>query len=137
MDQINLAVAFLGGIFSIFSPCILPVLPSFLAYITGVSLEEIASKSKQNNLKINLQLILNTAFFVLGFSLIFLLFGAVIGGLGKFLVINQIALMQLGGLVIIILALHQLEIIKIKFLLNEVKLQDKTTHKFKGWLRSF
>lgn len=138
MDQINLAIAFLGGIFSVFSPCILPVLPSFLAYITGVSLEEITvTKSKQNAFKFNLQLLLNTFFFALGFSLIFLLFSAVIGGLGKFLVINQTVLMQLGGLIIVILALHQLEIIKIKFLLNEVKLKDQTTHKFKGWLRSF
>jgi cytochrome c-type biogenesis protein len=144
MDQINLAIAFSAGILSILSPCILPVLPSFLAYITGLSLEELAESDKSTATKksnnkhvFSWQLIINTFFFALGFSLIFLLFGAVIGTIGKFLVINQIVLMQLGGLIIIILALHQLGIFRLKFLLSEVKFKHSLTDDLKGWLRSF
>ncbi|MGL5831578.1 MAG: cytochrome c biogenesis CcdA family protein [Candidatus Altimarinota bacterium] len=139
MDQINLGVAFLAGILSIFSPCILPVLPSFLAYITGISLEELKGKTnskKSPGAPLFWQLIINTFFFALGFSLIFLLFGAVIGTLGKFLVINQTVLMQLGGLIIIILAFHQLGIYRLKFLLKEVKFEHQLTNNLKGWLRS-
>src|SRR5690606_12257977 len=127
--------------FSIFSPCLLPVLPSFVAYITGLSLEELAinpspktKSSKNSNPSLTWKLIINTFFFALGFSLIFILFRAVIGTLGKFLVINQTVLMQLGGLIIIILAFHQLCIFKLKFLLNEVKFQHQFSNNLKGWL---
>lgn len=144
MDQINLAIAFLAGILSIFSPCILPVLPSFLAYITGLSLEELADSSKSKQTKnsdskysLSRQLVINTFFFALGFSLIFLLFGAVIGTLGKFLVINQTVLMQFGGLIIVILALHQLGIFRLKFLLGQAKFKHSFTDNLKGWMRSF
>ncbi len=123
MLKIDFLIAFLGGMFSIFSPCILPVLPSFLGYITGVSLHQ------QQNRKAHFgTLISHTAIFALGFLITFLIFGAVIGWLGSFLVMQQELLQKIGGVLIILFGLMSLGVIKLKFLSAQHQLHLTSVH---------
>ncbi len=73
-ENISIFVAFLAGIISFLSPCILPVIPSYLAFITGISLEEL---SEQESLKkVRKKVIANSLMFILGFSILFITLGA-------------------------------------------------------------
>ncbi|MBD3270000.1 hypothetical protein GF376_00575 [Candidatus Peregrinibacteria bacterium] len=128
MENINIPIAMIAGVFSILSPCILPVLPSFLAYITGISLTEKQTKSKH--------LVLHTIVFAIGFCLTFLTIGAVIGSLGQFLLIHQDILQRIGGIIIILFGVHLTGLIKIKPLLKEFKINLKDTHNTGSYLRS-
>ena len=104
--QTTILIAFLAGIISIFSPCILPIIPAYFAYI---------SNQKKSPL-------LHAILFALGFTTIFLLFGAAIGSIGKFLIIHKRTIEIIGGIIIIIFALQTSGLIKLKPLLKETRL---------------
>ena len=73
-ENTSIFVAFLAGIISFLSPCVLPVIPSYLAFITGISLEEL---SQQESLKkVREKVIANSLMFILGFSILFITLGA-------------------------------------------------------------
>ncbi|MFA4891087.1 MAG: cytochrome c biogenesis CcdA family protein [Candidatus Gracilibacteria bacterium] len=91
--QPTIIVAFLAGIVSVFSPCILPIIPGYFAFMSG--------QSRQNKTTL-----LHAVLFTLGFSIVFITFGAVIGSLGQFLVIHKRALEIIGGIIIILFAIQ-------------------------------
>jgi len=79
MAEITLAVAVLAGLGSFVAPCILPMIPAFLAYISGTTLSEIDNKGGSQTITVNrTKIILNTVFFVLGFSIVFSTLGVII-----------------------------------------------------------
>ena len=79
MAEVTLAVALLAGIGSFVAPCILPMIPAFLAYISGTTLSELNTRSDTKTITVNrTKIILNTVFFVLGFSLVFSILGVII-----------------------------------------------------------
>ena len=79
MSEITLAVAVLAGLGSFVAPCILPIIPAFLAYISGSTLSELNQKGGVNTISVNrTKIILNTVFFVLGFSIVFSTLGVII-----------------------------------------------------------
>jgi cytochrome c-type biogenesis protein len=98
-DQISIFVAFLGGTFSFLSPCVLPLFPSYLSFITGMSVEEL-SDSKSKTLKPILQ---NALLFISGFSLAFIVMGASAGFLGGSLLKYRDILQTFGGVLVIFL----------------------------------
>jgi cytochrome c-type biogenesis protein len=116
-ENVTFALAFLAGILSFLSPCILPVLPSFLAYISGVSLENPKEK------EVHKVLMVNSLLFSLGFLIVFLLVGASVGFLGKLFLQNQPIFRKVGGLLIIVLGLHIMGVFKIKALAKEFKFE--------------
>ena len=79
VTEISLMAAFLAGLFSFFSPCVLPLVPGYISFISGISLEEIEKGNRQN------KVIISSIFFILGFSLVFILLGATATILGSFL----------------------------------------------------
>ena len=81
----KIVITFLAGNLSVLSPCILPILPGFIAYFSGLSLDQ-AKVSRRKT-------ILASLFFSLGFILVFMLFGIITSGLSQFLLINQILLL--------------------------------------------
>lgn len=91
-------VAILAGLVSFASPCILPLLPGYLSYASGMGASEIASGTAKRRL-----LLLGTIGFILGFSLMFVLTGALIGGLGGMLVSNSTTITVVLGVVILLL----------------------------------
>ena len=111
----TLSIAFLAGIISFLSPCVLPLIPGYISYISGTSLEKIIEK--KNNL-----IIVKTIFFSLGFSLVFIAFGSAASFLGKFFLNNSYILRIIAGLIIIFFSLQIIGIINFKFLNKDVRI---------------
>lgn len=117
----TLFIAFLAGIVSFLSPCVLPIIPGFLAYLAGTSLSEAESKRGP--------IFMNALFFVFGFSAVFALLGVLLNTLLEGVAYDaQIWLSRIGGAIIIFFGLYLVGLWKPKFLLREHRLQVK--HQF-------
>ncbi|MDH3489102.1 MAG: cytochrome c biogenesis protein CcdA [Nitrosopumilus sp.] len=103
MVEITLAVAVIAGMGSFVAPCILPMIPAFLAYISGTTLSELSQNRGSNTLSINrTNIILNSVFFVLGFSVIFSTLGVIINSVLATSASELVGgLNQIGGVIII------------------------------------
>ncbi|HEX6027958.1 MAG TPA: cytochrome c biogenesis protein CcdA [Nitrososphaeraceae archaeon] len=111
MVEINILVSALAGAGSFFSPCILPILPAFISYLSGTTMNEVQSSDIDNNSKGNtltirkstrLNIFLNTVYFVLGFSLIFAVLGVILNSVLSTIGIGfQSTLQSIGGIVIV------------------------------------
>lgn len=118
-ENVSLFVALSAGFISFLTPCILPLIPSYLAFITGTSLEEL--QTEVNLKKIRKKVIGNSLMFILGFSVIFIALGASATFIGTFLSDNIRWFEIVGGAVVIILGLHFAGVFKLKFLEREKK----------------
>jgi len=132
-ENISLLVAFTAGLISFLSPCVLPLIPSYMAFITGISLEELSVHENQK--KIRLTVVWNSLLFIGGFSSIFIAMGASATFLGTFLQENIRWFEIIGGSVVIILGLHFAGLFKLKFLERERKFHLK--NKPLGFLGTF
>jgi len=108
---------FVQGMASFFSPCVLPLIPAYLTYLTGQSAEIMMQDPKAHR-----SLILNGLFFVIGFSLVFVALGAAASGIGRFLMRNNQLFKQISGIIIIFFGLFHMGLIPIKFLNYERRL---------------
>ncbi|ACV64251.1 cytochrome c biogenesis protein transmembrane region [Desulfofarcimen acetoxidans DSM 771] len=115
-NSLNTTVALFFGFLSFLSPCILPLLPGYLSFIAGTDLSNGIRPDKK-------QTLLNSLFFVLGFGLIFIVFGAAAGSLGQYLTYHRPWLTKLAGLIIIIFGLHTGNIFTINILFRQFKCQ--------------
>lgn len=106
---VSLSIAFFAGLISFTSPCVLPLIPGYVSFICGTTLNELDLKSKNFILKKSL-------FFSLGFSLVFISLGATATFIGSFLLQNSQILSIISGLVIIFFGIYLLELIKINLL---------------------
>ena len=113
--MIEIMVAFGAGLISFLSPCVLPLIPGYISYISGASLKELLDKKKINLIPIIL--------FTVGFSIVFIIFGAASTFIGQVLLQNSYELRIAAGLIIIILSLHIIGIINLKFLNYEKRIQ--------------
>jgi cytochrome c-type biogenesis protein len=107
--NITLSIAFLAGLISFLSPCVLPLIPGYISYISGSSLKDL-NKRKSNFI------LIKTIFFTLGFSFVFIILGSTASLLGKFFLINSDIFKIIAGIIIIFFALQLLEIINFKFM---------------------
>ena len=126
MDDPTILIAFSAGLASFIAPCILPMIPAFLAYISGTTLTEISNSQKADS-KINkINIIANTIFFVLGFSIIFSTLGVLINSILSEN-INQLAnsLNWIAGIIIVIFGIFMIASTKINSLNKEKKFQIK------------
>jgi len=122
-ENVSILIALSAGFISFLSPCILPLIPSYMAFITGISLEEL---SHEKNLKrVRKIVIINSLLFILGFSIIFIALGASATFMGKFLSRNIRWFEIVGGCVLILLGLHFIGIFRLKFLNREKKIHLK------------
>ena len=106
---VSLSIAFFAGFISFISPCVLPLIPGYISFICGTTLNELDNKSKNFILK-------KSIFFSLGFSLVFISLGATATFIGSFLLQNSKILSIGSGIIIIFFGIYLLEIIKINFL---------------------
>ena len=113
--MIELIIALGAGLISFLSPCVLPLIPGYISYISGSSLNELIEKKNVNLFPIIL--------FTFGFSIVFIIFGAASTFLGKVLLQNSYELRIIAGLVIIILSLHIIGVFNLKFLNYEKRIQ--------------
>tara|TARA_B100001079_G_scaffold50805_1_gene41722 strand:+ start:4 stop:711 length:708 start_codon:yes stop_codon:yes gene_type:complete len=112
--MIELFIAFGAGLISFLSPCVLPLIPGYISYISGSSLNELIEKKSVNIFPIIL--------FTLGFSLVFISFGATASFLGSVILNNSYELRIASGIIIIIFSLHILGIINLNFLNYEKRI---------------
>jgi cytochrome c-type biogenesis protein len=120
-QEISGMIAFSAGLLSFASPCVLPLVPSYITYITGVSFKELTDMEARS--KLRWATIFHSLFFIMGFSLIFILMGASASYLGQILVQYQNWIMKGGGVLIIILGIHFSGIINIPFLQMEKRFE--------------
>ena len=113
----ELLISFGAGLISFLSPCVLPLIPGYISYVSGSTLNELLEKKNINLLPIVL--------FSLGFSIVFIIFGATATFLGKVLLNNSYELRIVAGLIIVIFSLHILGIFNIKFLNYEKRIHLK------------
>ena len=110
-------LAFGAGFISFLSPCVLPLIPGYISYISGESLGDIVEKQKK--------IILKTVLFSLGFSLVFISFGATASFIGNILLENSNTLRIIAGIIIIIFSLQLIGILNLNFLNQEKRFQTK------------
>ncbi len=125
--NISIPVAFGAGFLSFFSPCILPLIPVYIMYITGVSMEEELEKRR-------LFALTRTMGFVIGFTIIFVIMGTSASFLGRTFIRNKVLFSKISGAIIIIFGLSMMGIIKLRFLNMERRM--KAPKKITNWFSS-
>ncbi|MBI9082439.1 MAG: cytochrome c biogenesis protein CcdA [Desulfobacterales bacterium] len=128
-ESVSYSAAFAAGLISFFSPCILPLIPAYFTFITGFSLEEL---TKNVSADVRKKVILSTAAYVSGFSLVFVLMGASASYLGAMIFDHRNAIRIIGGLLIIVLGVHMTGLVRFRALDVEKRLhlRNKPLHVF-------
>mgnify|MGYP001572960111 CR=1 FL=1 len=122
MAEVTLIIAFVAGIVSFLSPCVLPLIPGFLSYLSGIS------TSEANSAKSKAIIFLNTIFFVLGFTLVFSIIGVLINGIFADVAFSvRTWLGRIGGIIIILFGLVLMKFIHLPFLEREHKFKVRKT----------
>ena len=114
---LNLLVAFSAGFISFLSPCVLPLIPGYISYISGRALDEI--------IKDNKSVLLKTIFFSIGFSIVFISFGITASFIGKLLISYSYQLRIIAGIIIILFSLQLVGLINLKILNSDTRFFTK------------
>jgi cytochrome c-type biogenesis protein len=115
---LNLLIAFSGGFVSFLSPCVLPLIPGYISYISGQTLDEIIEDKKS--------VLLKTIFFSVGFSIVFVSFGITVSFIGKFLINYSNQLRIIAGLIIILFSLQLIGLVNLKILNSEARFSTQS-----------
>jgi len=110
----TLSIAFLAGLISFLSPCVLPLIPGYISYISGTSFDKI--KEKKRNL-----IVFKTIFFTLGFSFVFIALGSAASFVGKIFLANSNILRIIAGIIIIFFSLKIIGIINFNFMNKDIR----------------
>lgn len=124
VENISYIVAFVAGLLTYLSPCLLPLIPAFIAYITGVSYQDLKNEEKKKFLR--RKTIIHSLLFIAGFSLVFVLLGLTATMVGKALFQYQKFIRIAGGILIMLFGLQLLGILNFDFLAKERKLSIAT-----------
>jgi cytochrome c-type biogenesis protein len=119
-DQISLIAAFAAGFLSFISPCVIPLIPGYVSFVSGVSVEEMRRGATAPASSRRSVLIMSLCF-VVGFSLVFIALGATASVVGKFLLTRLPILERVAGTLLIILGLHMMGVFRIRFLESDTR----------------
>ena len=124
MSEIGYITALLSGVLSFLSPCVLPLIPSYVSFITGISFEDFKTGDRSRIRKLT---IINSSAFVLGFSTVFILLGVSSTYIGKFFAVYYDQIRIIGGIIIILFGLYVMGVLKLNFLAldKRIHLQSK------------
>jgi cytochrome c-type biogenesis protein len=120
MGHVNLVIAFAAGVVGFFSPCVVPLIPGYISFVSGVSLWEMQLTERRRHVR---RVLMATLVFILGFSVIFTALGASASFAGAFVLGNRLLLSRIGGIVVILLGLVMLGVIKLPVLAREHRVQ--------------
>jgi len=121
MSSLPLPIAaFVAGLISFLSPCVLPLVPGYVSLISGAGVEEL----KSNNSQLLRKVMLNSAAFIVGFSIVFIALGAISTEVGQMLRFYKSTLARVAGVIIIVFGLHLTGIFKIKALYTDARLHS-------------
>ena len=132
MENITLLIALAGGFLAFISPCCLPLYPSFISYITGVSVNELKENKQVSFRK---KVLVHSVFFSLGFSVIYYILGFSLSTIGGLFTTNQKLIQMFGGIFLVFMGLFLMGIIKPEFMFKEKRLSHKK--KSATYLNSF
>jgi cytochrome c-type biogenesis protein len=118
--QVSLALAFAAGLASFLSPCVLPVVPGYVSFVTGVSLDDFQGEDAG---AVRRQAAIHSGLFILGFSALFIALGASATALGTVVRRALPLIQQLGGAVIVLFGLYLLGVVRVPFLMQERRVQ--------------
>ncbi len=133
MENVTLLAAFIAGVLSFISPCVLPLIPGYVSFVSGVTMDEFKGKGKDGGeiavRPVRARVLMTACAFVLGFSLVFISLGATASMVGQFLGERLALLGKIAGVVIIIFGLHTMGVLRIGWLYSEKRVQtsDKPT----------
>ena len=125
--------AFVAGLLSFLSPCVLPLIPSYVTYITGISFADLQAEHPSHIIR--QKSILHSLSFILGFTTVFVMLGASATLIGSFLHENATLIREVGGILLIVLGIHVTGLVPLKFLLGEKRVSIK--HKPAGYVGSY
>ena len=131
MTEVNIFLAFGAGFLSFISPCVLPLFPAFLSYITGMSVSEISEDNKMLTKKS----MLHTILFLLGFSSVFIMIGFSTTLIADFFIKYQDIIRQIGAVLIIFFGLVIVGLLNFEFLMKDKKISFK--NRPAGFIGSF
>jgi cytochrome c-type biogenesis protein len=120
-SNVTYLAALFAGFISFISPCVLPLVPAYISFISGVSMDELRNAERQQQM--TLRLMISSLLFIGGFTLVFVLLGATATFVGGFLLQNLGIISKVAGVVLIIFGLHVAGLIKIPFLNYEARFQ--------------
>lgn len=127
-QEISIPLAFGAGFLSFFSPCILPLIPVYIMYLTGTSVESDVSKRR-------LFALTRTFGFILGFTVVFMIMGLSASVLGQLFIKNRVFLLKLSGVVMMVFGLNMMGLFKLKFI--KIPQLVKTPDKITGFFSAF
>lgn len=130
--ELTIAVAFLAGVVSFLSPCVLPLFPSYLSFVTGLTFDELADPRPEARSRVRRLTVIHSLLFILGFTLVFMALGAGASAIGQFMRANQVWIRRVAGVVIVLFGLHIAGAINFAFLQRErrVHLQERPAGMF-------
>jgi cytochrome c-type biogenesis protein len=132
--QLNVATAFLAGLVSFVSPCVLPLVPSYLSFLTGTSLEDLKVESSA---QAKARVLAHALAFIAGFTVIFVMIGLSASAVGGVFVNNKRIVEIVGGLVIVVLGLNMIGVFKIPLLMMDNRLLHRISGRKPSLLVSF
>ncbi|MEO5372177.1 MAG: cytochrome c biogenesis protein CcdA [Magnetococcus sp. DMHC-1] len=121
MQEVTYLAAFFAGVISFISPCVLPLVPAYISFMTGVELDRLRAGDATGKTAMALNAGLHSGVFVLGFSLVFILLGASAFVLGQLLMKYMQVLSRVGGILIILFGLHFMGVFRLGFLNLEAR----------------
>ncbi len=121
--DLNILVALAAGLLSFLSPCVLPLFPSYISFVAGVSFDEVQGTA--GNRRTRRAILVNSLLFILGFSLVFVALGAGATLLGQVLFRQQSVIRKIGGVFVILMGLYVAGWLRIPFLMREWRLEVK------------
>jgi len=120
-NEVTLIAAFVAGFLSFISPCVLPLIPGYVSFVSGVSLEDMRGDAAVSSARRHVMV--TSLFFVLGFSLVFVALGATASVVGQFIFRQQPILAKIAGVLLIIFGLHTMGVFRIALLESEKRMQ--------------
>ena len=121
--DVSLIAAFAAGFLSFVSPCVLPLIPGYISFVSGVSVEEMRGDAAPTTSR--LQVFITSLAFVIGFSLVFIALGASATAIGKFLFAKLPLLSKIAGVILIIFGLHTMGVFRLAFLETEKRVHSQ------------
>jgi len=119
MIEVTVIGALVAGLLSFLSPCVLPLVPAYLSFISGVSVNALRAHDGKENQSVRRHAVIQSIWFILGFSLVFIALGASASWLGQWLLAHMGTLGKIAGIIIFIFGLHYAGLIRIPFLMMD------------------
>lgn len=132
-QEVSYIGAFIAGLLSFLSPCVFPLIPSYITYITGISFADLQAEHPSHIIR--QKSIFHSLCFIFGFTTVFVLLGASATYIGSFLQEHAVIIRKVGGVLLVLLGVHVTGILPLKFLLGEKRVSIK--HKPAGYAGSF